>query len=55
MSSQFEYVSKSESILTESLKELSDIEYDVSGDDAKRILKNIWPWVEHKQKELMEE
>jgi hypothetical protein len=25
MSSQFEYVSKSESILTESLKELSDI------------------------------
>jgi hypothetical protein len=29
--------------------------YDVSGDDAKRILKNIWRWVEQKQKELKDE
>jgi hypothetical protein len=32
--------------ITESLKELSDIAYDIGGDDAKRILKNIWRWVE---------
>jgi hypothetical protein len=37
---------------TDSLRELSDIAYDISGDDAKRILKNIWRWVEQKQKEL---
>jgi hypothetical protein len=29
--------------------------YDVSGDDAKRILKYIWRWVEQKQKELKDE
>jgi hypothetical protein len=40
---------------TESLRELSDIAYDISGDDAKRILKNIWRWVEQKQKELRDE
>lgn len=39
----------------DSIKELTDILYDVSGEDAKRILKNIWRWVEHKQKELKDE
>jgi hypothetical protein len=39
----------------ESLKELSNIAYDIGGDDAKRVLKNIWRWVEQKQKELTEE
>jgi hypothetical protein len=39
----------------ESLSELSDIAYDISGDDAKRILKNIWRWAEQKQKELRDE
>jgi hypothetical protein len=34
------------------LKELNDIAYDIGGDDAKRILKNIWRWIEQKQKEL---
>lgn len=37
---------------TDSLRELSDIAYDISGDDAKRILENIWRWLEQKQKEL---
>jgi hypothetical protein len=36
-------------------KNWPDIMYDVSGDDAKRILKNIWRWVEQKQKELKDE
>jgi hypothetical protein len=36
----------------DSLSELRDIAYDISGEDAKRILKNIWRWVDQKQKEL---
>jgi hypothetical protein len=37
---------------TDSSRELSDIAYDISGDDAKRILKNILCWVDEKQKEM---
>lgn len=36
----------------DSIRELSDIAYDISGDDAKRILNNIWRWLDQKQIEL---
>jgi hypothetical protein len=39
----------------DSMRELNDIAFDITGDDAKRILKNIWRWLEQKQKELGDE
>lgn len=36
----------------ESIRELSNIAYDINGDDAKRILRNILRWISQKQEEL---
>lgn len=35
-----------------SLRELDEISHDISGEDAKRILKNIWRWIAAKREEL---
>jgi hypothetical protein len=39
-------------VFADSLRELRDIVYDISGDDAKSILNNIWHWLDMKQKDL---
>lgn len=34
------------------LKELDEISHDISGEESKRILKNIWRWLAEKRQEL---
>lgn len=38
-----------------SLKELDEISHDISGDESKRILKNIWRWLEERRSDLRRE
>jgi predicted ATP-binding protein involved in virulence len=34
------------------LKELDEISHDISGEESKRILRNIWRWIDDKRLEL---
>lgn len=55
ISSRAKHFSSHTTKLIEALEELQEILYDTSGEEAKRILKNVRRWVPDKIKELQKE